>query len=256
VSELVHDRSAGSVSTGAPGRGRRPSRPTRAVVLLTMLVVTAGCTPSTTAASTTASTTTASSTAASSTAAFPSSVAGGATGSAAATAPGGGVVVSEDPDHNVAQPFPAQGTCRDRAVPNGTLPDPGCTPGAVDPHVTQATISTTICRQGGYTSTVRPPASVTGAEKKSALRAYNDTGPSSGYELDHLVSLELGGSPNSPRNLWPEPGAAPNPKDKVETALHDLVCANRMTLVDAQNMIAADWVSAYRQVLGTAPPVP
>ena len=209
-----------------------------------MLVVTAGCTPSTTAASTTTS----------STAASPSSVAGGGTGSAAtATATGG--VVSEDPDHNVAQPFPAPATCHDRAVPNGTLPDPGCTPGAVDPHVTQATIGTTICRPGGYTSTVRPPASVTGAEKKSALRAYNDAGASSGYELDHLVSLELGGSPNSPRNLWPEPGAAPNPKDKLKTALHDLVCANRMTLVDAQNMIAGDWVSAYRQVLGTEPSV-
>jgi hypothetical protein len=128
-------------------------------------------------------------------------------------------------------------------VPNGTLPDPLCTPGAVDPHVTQATIGATICRRGGHTSTVRPPASVTGTEKKSALRAYNDTAPSSGYEPDHLVPLELGGSPNNPRNLWPEPGAAPNPKDKLETALHDLACSHRMTLTDAQTTIATDWVA-------------
>jgi hypothetical protein len=88
-------------------------------------------------------------------------------------------------------------------VPNGTLPDPLCTPGAVDPHVTQATIGATICRRGGHTSTVRPPASVTGTEKKAALRAYNDTAPSSGYEPDHLVPLELGGSPNSPATCGP-----------------------------------------------------
>jgi hypothetical protein len=199
--------------------------------------VTAGCTPST------------ASTSSGSAAGSLSSAAGGASG-------GAGGVVAEDPDHGTAQPFPTAGTCHDRAVPNGTLPDPGCTPGAVDPHVTQATIGTTICRRGGYTSTVRPPASVTGTEKKSALRAYNGTAPSSAYELDHLVPLELGGSPNSPRNLWPEPGAAPNPKDTLESALHDLVCAHRMTLTDAQNTIATDWVGAYRQVLGTAPPAP
>jgi len=70
---------------------------------------------------------------------------------------------------------------------------------------------------------------------------------------DHLVSLELGGSPNSPHNLWPEPGGSPNPKDKLEGALHDLVCSHRMTLTDTQNAIARDWVTTYRQVLGTAP---
>jgi hypothetical protein len=238
VLEPVHITSAGPASTRpTPGGRRQHSGPTRVVVLVAMLAVTtvviAGCAPG----------------AAVSTAAASSS---GAVG--AATAAAGGALAAEDPDHDAAQPFPASGACHDRAVPNGTLPDPGCTPGAIDPRATQATIGTTICRRGGYTSTLRPPASVTGAEKKSTLRAYNDTGPSSGYELDHLVSLELGGSPNSPRNPWPEPGAAPNPKDKLETALHDLVCANRMTLADAQNAIATDWVSAYHQVQGAAPP--
>jgi hypothetical protein len=166
---------------------------------------------------------------------------------------GGGVLVAEDPDHGTAQPFPARGTCHARPVPHGTLPDPSCTPGATDPHVTQATLATTICRAGGYTSTVRPPGSVTSVEKKTALAAYAATGPTGSYELDHLVSLELGGSPNSPRNLWPQPGASPNPKDTLESALHDLVCSNRMTLADAQNGIAGDWVTTYRQVLGHDP---
>ncbi len=165
----------------------------------------------------------------------------------------GGVLPAEDPDHGTAQPFPAAGSCHARPVPNGTLPDPVCTPGATDPHVTQTTLDTTICRAGGYTSTVRPPEAVTSVEKRSALRSYSDTAPTSTYELDHLVSLELGGSPNSPRNLWPEPGGSPNPKDKLEGALHDLVCSHRMTLTDAQNAIAGDWVTTYRQVIGTAP---
>ncbi len=237
--ELAHVLPAGPAPTGASITRRWPSGTTRAVLLLATLavttMVTAGCT-STTAASTSAASRS------------------GAAGSATSVAGGG--LLAEDPDHSAAQPFPAAGTCHDRAVPNGTLPDPACTPGATDPHVTQATIEVTICRFGGYTSTVRPPASVTGTEKRSALRAYNDTAPTSSYELDHLVSLELGGSPNSPRNLWPEPGAAPNPKDKLETALHDLVCSHRMTLTDAQNAIAVDWVNAYRQVLGTPPPAP
>jgi hypothetical protein len=60
------------------------------------------------------------------------------------------------------------------------------------------------------------------------------------------VSLELGGARNDPRNLWPEPGASPNPKDGLENHLHAQVCAGRMTLATAQLTIARHWVSAYR----------
>ena len=181
---------------------------------------------------------------------------GAGPGPTAAPPAAGGVLPVEDPDHGAAQPFPTAGSCHARDLPGGTLPDPTCTPGATDPHVTQTALDTTICRSGGYTSTVRPPVSVTSTEKRSALRAYNDTAPTNTYELDHLVPLELGGSPNSPHNLWPQPGASPNPKDKLETALHNLVCTHHMTLIDAQTAIATDWVTSYRQVLGTAPPTP
>ena len=51
-----------------------------------------------------------------------------------------------------------------------------------------------------------------------------------------------------------EPGSSPNPKDKLEGALHDLLCARRITLTAAQHMIATDWITAYRQILGTPPP--
>lgn len=43
------------------------------------------------------------------------------------------------------------------------------------------------------------------------------------------------------------------PKDKMEGALQDLVCADRLTLADAQRAVATEWVSAYRQVLGRDP---
>ena len=68
------------------------------------------------------------------------------------------------------------------------------------------------------------------------------------------MPLELGGTPNSAENLWPEPGSSPNAKDKLEGALHDLLCAHRITLAAAQHMIATDWITAYRQILGTPPP--
>jgi len=121
-------------------------------------------------------------------------------------------------------------------------PDPHCTPGALDPAITQANIHQTICVKG-WTSTVRPPEQVTETEKARSLAAYGDGGPMSGYEYDHLVPLELGGAVNDPRNLWPEPGASPNPKDAVEDELNQKVCDGQMTLADAQRAIAANWVA-------------
>jgi hypothetical protein len=83
-------------------------------------------------------------------------------------------------------------------------PDKRCTPGAVNPVVTQASIYETICRSG-WTSTVRPRVSITEPEKFASMAAYGLYGPASSYEYDHLVPLELGGAVNDPRNLWPEP---------------------------------------------------
>jgi hypothetical protein len=111
--------------------------------------------------------------------------------------------------------------------------------------VTQATIARTICRSG-WTSTVRPPESVTETEKRASMAAYGDLGPLSGYEYDHLVPLELGGATNDRRNLWPEPGASPNPKDTVEDALKDGVCQGRTTLARAQREIAANWAALVK----------
>lgn len=134
------------------------------------------------------------------------------------------------------------GTCR--FLP-GPRPDPTCTPGSYDPSVTQADLQTTICKSG-YTTTVRPSSSQTDKAKKTL---YGDYGVSigTGSELDHLVSLELGGS-NDVANLWPEVGKIPNPKDKVENALHDAVCSGKVTLVAAQQAIASDWTTAEQKL--------
>jgi len=71
------------------------------------------------------------------------------------------------------------------------------------------------------------------------------------YEEDHFISLELGGNPTDPRNLWPEP-YSPKPgareKDIVENYLHRQVCERKMTLVEAQKAITRDWYSIYLRV--------
>jgi len=134
-------------------------------------------------------------------------------------------------------------TCHVRPGPE---PDPQCTPGAIDPAVTQQNISTTICRSG-YTAKVRPS---TGQTNKAKAALYKSYGIPSGdvSELDHLVSLELGGA-NDIKNLWPEVGSLPNPKDKVENDLHRAVCSGKVTLSAAQQAIATDWMTAEK-VLG------
>ncbi len=142
-------------------------------------------------------------------------------------------------------------SCQERAAGNGQpLPDPACTPGVVSTAVSQANLDSTICRSG-YTKTLRPPESDTESFKKKIMVSYHETGPLGDYELDHLVSLELGGS-NDAGNLWPErndhPAGAINSKDLVENALNKAVCTHRVTLVAAQTSIANDWTTALARL--------
>jgi hypothetical protein len=159
---------------------------------------------------------------------------------------------------DLVQAQPAAGSCHYRGSGLFVEPDPRCTPGAVDPAVTQSNLSETICRPGGYSGSVRPPESVTEPEKEASMAAFDNTADLSTLEYDHLVPLEIGGAVNDPRNLWPEPnyqGVSPdsyvlNPKDKLEDRLHDLVCSGEMPLGEAQRGIARDWVGAYRRYVG------
>jgi hypothetical protein len=130
------------------------------------------------------------------------------------------------------------------------LPDPAMTPGWTDPRVTKETIKQTIC-VSGYTETVRPPTSYTNKLKQEQIKAYGYSDTKLGhYEEDHLISLQLGGSPDDPRNLWPQPyegSCGARVKDKIEGKLKRLVCSGKITLEEAQQAIATDWIEAYKK---------
>lgn len=123
-------------------------------------------------------------------------------------------------------------------VINNARPDPDCTPGSAIPAAT----ADLVCVRG-YSATVRD---VTESVKNQVYAEYSITSHFTGeYEVDHLISLELGGS-NDISNLWPE-AAEPRPgfheKDQVENYLHEQVCNGNMTLKAAQDLISHDWTS-------------
>jgi hypothetical protein len=125
----------------------------------------------------------------------------------------------------------------------GGIEDKTCTPGAV---ITTATKSQ-VCKPG-YSQSVR---NVPESEKNAAYAEYGIASHVAGqYEVDHLISLELGGS-NDIANLWPEL-ADPTPgfhqKDKVENYLHKQVCDGVISLKTAQQEISTDWLAVYRDM--------
>jgi len=192
----------------------------------------------------------------------PSTIAPPTATGTASTAAASGIRIGPGPQATYAvQPQPPPGSCHYSRIAVYPLPDRHCTPGAVNPLVTQANIGSTICR-ARYTATIRPPESVTEAEKKASAAAYDYTGSLHTAEYDHLISLELGGDPNDPANLWIEPNDKPsakstsNTKDALENKLHDLVCSGQVSLSVAQRAIATNWVAAYQMYDASAPPTP
>jgi hypothetical protein len=134
---------------------------------------------------------------------------------------------------------PAAGSCH---VVDGRA-DVRCTPGAINPDVTQATIGKTICVPG-WTAKIRPPVAYTNLLKTSQMIEYGETGLPSEFEEDHLINLGIGGAPRDPHNLFPQPRTGPRSatvQDQEETQLHRDVCAGRTTLAAAQAQILADW---------------
>lgn len=119
------------------------------------------------------------------------------------------------------------------------LPDPTLTPG----HV-MTTSRAEVCERG-YSKRVRK---VSTATKREVMRRYGinpDRRPS--LEVDHLISLSLGGS-NDPRNLWPQlerPRPGFREKDRVEFRAWLEVCAGRLDLREAQRRMATNWYGLY-----------
>jgi len=132
----------------------------------------------------------------------------------------------------------------------GALPDRRCSPGAYYSKLT----SQVVCSASFRTSSVR---NVPESEKHQVEIEYG-LGPrpyGSTVEIDHIVSLELGGS-NDIANLYPERADAHpgfHVKDALENKLHTLVCMGRMPLRTAQQQIAANWEALYKELFGVPP---
>jgi hypothetical protein len=169
------------------------------------------------------------------------------------------------------------------------------TPGAANSQVTQRNIQDNICNPDWSTKLIRPPSEYTSRLKRKQLKQYGDTvhqtraelvSPITGkvdttrcvahsdnmacYEEDHLISLEDGGDPTDPRNLWPEPynthvggvimGA--HQKDVVEAFIHDEICydvpnskkssyvpaTTSVTLRRSQEILSGDWYACYEAI--------
>ncbi len=170
-----------------------------------------------------------------------------------------------------------------QTVPAIDVPRKDLFHGATNPAVTPESMSRNICKDGWSTASIRPRTSYTTALKQTQLHSLEDStantlplvSTKSGkarrpdltkcvarsanlacYEEDHLISLELGGHPTSPENLWPEPWFGEwnaKVKDHLENRLHEMVCHNEITLRDAQTAIATDWIAAYRKYVGDTP---
>lgn len=136
-------------------------------------------------------------------------------------------------------------------------PNPILTPGAANPEITQANINQTICKKG-YTSGIDihgvPVRHVSESTKQQVYKEYGiDRTIGGPYEVDHLISLELGGS-NHIKNLWPQSYTTQpynaRTKDALENRLHAMVCSGKISLAQAQKEISTDWISAYRKYFG------
>ncbi len=151
--------------------------------------------------------------------------------------------LSQSNHHDQITPTLGQRTKNDGCEINGPLQDMGCTPGAIFPNAT----ADQICVRGYAKSVRNVPIEV----KREVYAEYGVKHRYKGeYEVDHLISLELGGS-NDIANLWPE-AAEPRPgfheKDKVENFLHQQVCSGQINLKEAQSQIANNWLDVYKKI--------
>jgi hypothetical protein len=119
------------------------------------------------------------------------------------------------------------------------------------------TITAELVCTSGYSKCIR---NVPAATKTAVYSSYGLTGNHTGYcsgsqgcEIDHLISLELGGS-NDQKNLWPQPyqGTTYNAhvKDQLENFLHKAVCNGDIALDQAQKEISENWIDSYKKRIG------
>jgi hypothetical protein len=123
------------------------------------------------------------------------------------------------------------------------------TPGATRP----VAVADLCARRGGM------PRAIPARVREAVARDYSmDDLPARDYELDYLITPELGGSDDR-QNLWPERYASvlwnAHVKDELEQLLPTLVCAGKLPLATAQRDLAADWIAAYKKYFHTDRPL-
>lgn len=136
----------------------------------------------------------------------------------------------------------------------GDVPDLNMTPGAVRAGLTKAKICST--KWG------KDERHVTDAMKRKVFQLYGYSGYDDARcvpagkrtcEIDHLISRELGGA-DEVKNLWPQAyGTSPwNAilKDKLENRLNKEMCAGKISLKAARDMLVHDWRIAYKKYYG------
>jgi hypothetical protein len=143
----------------------------------------------------------------------------------------------------------ADGACTAGSKNGYPIPDPACTPGAVNPTLTLSVLTDKNFRTGCIRN------HLTSEEAKGATYAWyglqkpsGNAGQSQVCELDHLVPLYFGGA-DSLDNIWPQCGPDAvtlneryfKQKDKVEVYVGNMVRAGTISLTEAQRGIAKDW---------------
>jgi hypothetical protein len=146
---------------------------------------------------------------------------------------------------------PTQESSETAAIDDSALPIPTLTPGA-----TWTMTATELCAVAAARERQEIPAPV----RDAVLRSYGMTSVSADdYELDYLITPELGGSPDA-RNLWPQRYASgiwnAYVKDQLEDLLPRMVCEGEIPLRTAQQDIAVNWIAAYKRYFHTNVPLP
>jgi hypothetical protein len=145
-------------------------------------------------------------------------------------------------------PEPAQ-TDATLASTEFSLPIRSVTPGATQPVALDD-----LCAGRAPARREIPP-----AVRLAILRDYHmEDAPPEDYELDYLITPELGGTADR-RNLWPERYGSrvwnARVKDDLEQLLPQLVCRGTLDLTVAQRDIATDWIAAYKKYFHSDRPV-
>ena len=173
--------------------------------------------------------------------------------SAGAVVPPGATSTSTTPPIDVGHTVLLTAKTKTSGCTLGALSDRRCSPGAYSSKLTKAVICSPSFRTGPIRNVPDSEKHQVEAEYGLEPKPYGST-----LEIDHIVSLELGGS-NDPANLYPEEASfadnAPgyHVKDVLENAAHKAVCAGKISLRTAQQEIARNWELLYKTLFGVAP---